>query len=290
MTPIILLVKIQKLLWSSEQKVWLQEQLEMFVLNQGECWLEHYWAIEFDERWPLRKRLWLRLRLQAELTDEQEHLLGCLLPLFSAVFQQPAVQMWWNQVLVVTVVPPGSQGWDKHRYLKSFNCIVCNTKIKIELDTNIIQPFKMAHPRIHNTEEEHHKEEICLKNQLRYKKKKESAYQNTISSRIKLLVNNCVDIYLDSMCSQLKCGDILPEDIRAALNALEDLRTDACAVEDDVLQQEGVGGALEEACQASKSVHQVVSAVEEIFLLSFDISNLTKAYTQRDLLFQRSTT
>jgi hypothetical protein len=36
-------------LWSSAQKVWLQEQLEMFVLNQGERWLERYWAIEFDE-------------------------------------------------------------------------------------------------------------------------------------------------------------------------------------------------------------------------------------------------
>lgn len=90
------------------------------------------------------------------------------------------------------------------------------------------------------------------------------------------------------MCLHLKCGEILPEDIRVALNALEDLRTDARALEDDVLQQEGVGDAFKEAREASKSVHEVVSAVEEIFFLSFDIPNLTKAYTQGDILFQRS--
>ncbi|KAG1873106.1 hypothetical protein F4604DRAFT_1925597 [Suillus subluteus] len=114
------------------------------------------------------------------------------------------------------------------------------------------------------------------------------ARQNTISSRLKLLVNDPPHAYLNSMCLHLKHGEILPEDIRVALNALEDLRMDARTVEDNVLQQEGVGGAFKEAHEASKSVHEVISAVEEIFFLLFDIPNLMEAYSQGNLLFQQS--
>jgi hypothetical protein len=93
--------------------------------------------------------------------------------------------------------------------------------------------------------------------------------------------------YFDSICQSLISNQLLVEDVRGVMHAIEDIQQDAHTAEQEILQRDGVGTELEAAQQMTKRVHHIVSTLEEIFFLAIDVANLRSAYMASELLYQQ---